>query len=191
MALLRSPSRAVRKEAAFALVNVTTSPWPQHTLRLVEQGVVAPICELLSPSEPSDIVTVALEGLQNILKIGETTTPNPDAMAAATGTQPDGGKVSKGAAAVTHNDMIRTVTAADGKARMMALRHHHRTGAINNISTVLLKTYFDATGLETPTQADESGSTAAATAAAAAAATSLGAAPPPALSTGISTAVPG
>ena len=38
---------AVRKEAAFALVNVTTSPWPQHTLRLVSQGVVAPLCELL------------------------------------------------------------------------------------------------------------------------------------------------
>ena len=25
------------KEAAFALVNVTTSPWPQHTQRLVDQ----------------------------------------------------------------------------------------------------------------------------------------------------------
>ena len=176
MALLRSPSRAVRKEAAFALVNVTTSPWPQHTLRLVEQGVVAPICELLSPSEPSDIVTVALEGLQNILKIGETTSPNPDGVTGAAGTQSaDDGKASKGATAVTQNDMIRTVTAADGKARMMALRHHHRTGAINNISTVLLKTYFDATGLDTPTLADDSGSTAAAAAAATAAATAVAA----------------
>jgi len=156
MALLRAPSRAVRKEAAFALVNVTTSPWPQHTLRLVEQGVVPPLCELLSPHEPADIITVALEGLQNILKIGEGTENSCNDNSGTTSIMQNQQTDQRGKERQhfgkegdvqddepwQRNEMICAVRAADGKARMIALRRHHRAGAINSISSVLLKTYF-------------------------------------------------
>jgi hypothetical protein len=134
LALLRSPSRAVRKEAAFALVNVTTSPWPQHTQRLVEQGVIAPLCELLSPTEPADIVTVTLEGLQNIMKVGE-------AVDDSSGLPVVAGSVRPGPAICT---IVGAVVAANGKARMEALLEHHRAGPIHAIASVLLHSYIQA-----------------------------------------------
>lgn len=186
--LLRSQSRAVRKEAAFALVNVTTSPWPQHTLRLVSQGVVAPLCELLSPLEPADMVTVALEGLQNILKIGESLAvkgPNAKpgeedrkerslteqllelksdheqgrltadeyssarakAISTFTSLPPKALHKAK-PGSLTCADIVNAVVKADGRSRMLALRKHHRVGAIHTIATTLLRTYFEDVNFE-------------------------------------------
>mmetsp|Transcript_35057 Transcript_35057/g.41308 ORF Transcript_35057/g.41308 Transcript_35057/m.41308 type:complete len:1588 (+) Transcript_35057:124-4887(+) len=136
--LLRSPSRAVRKEAAFAIVNVTTSPWPQHTLRLVDQGVVEPLCELLSINEPTDIVTVTLEGLQNVLKVGETLNPSSSPTDASTSS-----KISS-----TSTLSILERVEMSGKDRMIDLCEHHKSGSIHNITITLLLNYFHEVGGE-------------------------------------------
>merc|ERR1712048_1038232 len=50
---------------------------------LVQQGCIRPLCDLLTVNDPK-IVTIALEGLENILKVGEEeskATGQPNAIA--------------------------------------------------------------------------------------------------------------
>ena len=60
-----------KKEAAYAISNATSGGSPEQINFLVAQGCVPPLCELLEVRN-TKIVTVALEGLQNILKVGAT-----------------------------------------------------------------------------------------------------------------------
>ena len=69
--LLMNAEFDIRKEAAWAISNATSGGLPEQIKILVQQGCIPPLCELLTVND-SKIVMVALEGLENILKVGDT-----------------------------------------------------------------------------------------------------------------------
>ncbi len=60
----------VKKEAAWAISNATSGGTPEQIKYLVEQDCVKPLCSLLTVHD-ARIVSVALEGLENILRVGQ------------------------------------------------------------------------------------------------------------------------
>lgn len=73
-----------RKEAAWAITNATSGGTPAQIRYLVEKGCIMPLCDLLTVMDIK-IVQVALNGLENILKLGDQdakvmNTPNKYAM---------------------------------------------------------------------------------------------------------------
>eukprot|EP00980_Cylindrotheca_fusiformis_P026228 scaffold15521_cov119-Cylindrotheca_fusiformis.AAC.2 len=68
--LLTNAEFDIRKEAAWAISNGTSGGNGQQIKFLVQQGCIRPLCDLLTVNDPK-IVTIALEGLENILKVGE------------------------------------------------------------------------------------------------------------------------
>lgn len=60
----------VKKEAAWAISNATSGGTPIQIKYLVEQGCIEPLCSLLTVHD-ARIVSVALEGLENILRVGQ------------------------------------------------------------------------------------------------------------------------
>lgn len=63
-----------RKEAAWAITNATSGGTPDQIRYLAMQGCIAPLCDLLTVMDPK-IVQVALNGLENILRLGEQDAP--------------------------------------------------------------------------------------------------------------------
>jgi len=61
----------IKKEAAWAISNATSGGSPDQLRYLISQGVIKPLCELLSCADPR-IIIVALEGLENLLKVGQS-----------------------------------------------------------------------------------------------------------------------
>jgi hypothetical protein len=59
----------VKKEATWVVSNVLSGGHKNHVLALVEHGVIKPLCALLATAE-AKIVTVALDALEAILKVG-------------------------------------------------------------------------------------------------------------------------
>ncbi|XP_013416574.1 importin subunit alpha-7 [Lingula anatina] len=59
-----------RKEAAWAITNATSGGTPEQIKFLVQSGCIPPLCDLLTVMDVK-IVQVALNGLENILKLGE------------------------------------------------------------------------------------------------------------------------
>lgn len=68
--LLQGAEFDIKKEAAWAISNATSGGTHDQIKLLVEQGCIKPLCDLLICPDPR-IVTVCLEGLENILKVGE------------------------------------------------------------------------------------------------------------------------
>jgi importin subunit alpha-1 len=68
--ILSKGENKTRKEAAWAVVNATSSGTAEQIRYLVELNVIAPLCDLLSIVD-TKIVEVALNGLDNILKVGQ------------------------------------------------------------------------------------------------------------------------
>jgi importin subunit alpha-1 len=68
--LLEQGSFDVRKEAAWAISNATSGGSEQQIRFLVREGVIPPLCELFT-SRDNKIAMVALEGIENILRVGE------------------------------------------------------------------------------------------------------------------------
>jgi hypothetical protein len=68
--LLQTAEFDIKKEAAWAISNATSGGTPAQIKYLVTQGCIKPLCDLLQFQDPR-IVTVALEGLENILKMGQ------------------------------------------------------------------------------------------------------------------------
>jgi hypothetical protein len=60
----------VKKEAAWAISNATSGGSAEETKYLVSCGCIPPLCEMLT-CQDSRIIIVLLEGLDNILKVGE------------------------------------------------------------------------------------------------------------------------
>ncbi|ELU00208.1 hypothetical protein CAPTEDRAFT_220826 [Capitella teleta] len=58
-----------RKEAAWAITNATSGGTPDQIRFLVDQGCIKPLCELLTVMD-AKIIQVALNGLENILRLG-------------------------------------------------------------------------------------------------------------------------
>jgi len=67
----------IRKEVAWAISNATSGGTPEQIKFLVQQNCVRPLCDLLDVADVK-IITVALEGLENILKVGEADSKNHD-----------------------------------------------------------------------------------------------------------------
>ncbi|KAK4743557.1 hypothetical protein SAY87_001558 [Trapa incisa] len=68
--LLHNAEFDIKKEAAWAISNATSGGSHEQIKFLVSQGCIKPLCDLLICPDPR-IVTVCLEGLENILKVGE------------------------------------------------------------------------------------------------------------------------
>ncbi|KAJ9180352.1 hypothetical protein P3X46_008610 [Hevea brasiliensis] len=68
--LLQNAEFDIKKEAAWAISNATSGGSHEQIQILVSQGCIKPLCDLLICPDPR-IVTVCLEGLENILKVGE------------------------------------------------------------------------------------------------------------------------
>ncbi|WCJ22282.1 Importin subunit alpha [Euphorbia peplus] len=68
--LLLGAEFEIKKEAAWAISNATSGGNHEQIKFLVSQGCIKPLCDLLICPDPR-IVTVCLEGLENILKVGE------------------------------------------------------------------------------------------------------------------------
>ena len=70
--LLRSSEFDIQKEAAWAVSNATSGGSPEQIIYLVQQGAIPPLCQLLTVADIK-VMTVALEGLENILKASQAT----------------------------------------------------------------------------------------------------------------------
>lgn len=57
-----------QKEAAWAISNLTISGNREQVARLIQEGVIAPFCDLLSCKD-SQVVQVVLDGINNMLKM--------------------------------------------------------------------------------------------------------------------------
>ena len=70
--LLSNGDFKTRKEACWAISNATSGGLqkPEQIRYLVSQGCIRPLCELLACPD-NKIIQVALDGLENILKVGD------------------------------------------------------------------------------------------------------------------------
>jgi len=68
--LLQTADFDIKKEAAWAISNATSGGSPQQVEYLVEMNCVKPLVDLLAVSD-AKIIGVALEALENILKVGK------------------------------------------------------------------------------------------------------------------------
>merc|ERR1719478_711304 len=68
--LLTNAEFDIKKEAAWAISNATSGGSVEQIKYLVEQNSIQPLCDLLDAKD-GRIVTVALEGLENILRVGK------------------------------------------------------------------------------------------------------------------------
>ncbi|XP_075654115.1 importin subunit alpha-2-like [Castanea sativa] len=68
--LLQNAEFDIKKEAAWAISNATSGGTHEQLRYLVSQGCIKPLCDLLVCPD-ARIVTVCLEGLENILRVGE------------------------------------------------------------------------------------------------------------------------
>ncbi|XP_036921002.1 importin subunit alpha-6 isoform X3 [Sturnira hondurensis] len=68
--ILQKAEFRTRKEAAWAITNATSGGTPEQIRYLVALGCIRPLCDLLTVMD-SKIVQVALNGLENILRLGE------------------------------------------------------------------------------------------------------------------------
>lgn len=81
MTILKISDFKTKKEAAWAVTNATSSGTADQIQYLVYSGCISPMCDFLTVID-SDIVQVALNAIENILKAGEkfAVRPNPYAM---------------------------------------------------------------------------------------------------------------
>ena len=70
VAMLQSAEFDIRKEAAWAVSNATSGGTPMQIRQLVQRGAIPALCSLLGVQD-AKIVSVALEGIENILRMGD------------------------------------------------------------------------------------------------------------------------
>lgn len=69
ISLLQSSEFDIQKEAAWAVSNATSGGTADQILYLVQSNAIPPLCHLLLVHD-AKVITVALEGLENILRVG-------------------------------------------------------------------------------------------------------------------------
>jgi importin subunit alpha-1 len=116
--LLTNAEFDIRKEAAWAISNATSGGNSQQIKFLVQQGCIRPLCDLLTVNDPK-IVTIALEGLENILKVGE-----------------EESKVTNG-----QNQMAIFISEAEGLNKIEDLQQHSNNDIYEKCIKIL-ETYF-------------------------------------------------
>uniref|UniRef100_A0A7S2P4N2 Importin subunit alpha n=1 Tax=Leptocylindrus danicus TaxID=163516 RepID=A0A7S2P4N2_9STRA len=131
--LLANAEFDIRKESAWAISNATSGGNTTQIKFLVQQGCIRPLCDLLTVND-AKIVHVALEGLENILKVGEA-----DA------------KVSG-----THNQMATYIAEAEGLNKIENLQQHDNNDIYEKCIKIL-ETYFGVEDEEDPDLAPQMG----------------------------------
>ncbi|OSX70689.1 hypothetical protein BU14_0690s0003 [Porphyra umbilicalis] len=121
--LLDTAEFDIKKEAAWAISNATSGGTHEQIGALVSAGAIDPLCALLDSTD-ARIISVALEGLDNILKVGEAL------------------KVAKNDGSAT-NDYADAVEAADGLDRIELLQQHANVDVYEKAVRVL-EVYFGA-----------------------------------------------
>ena len=116
--LLANAEFDIRKEAAWAISNATSGGNAAQIKFLVQQGCIRPLCDLLTVND-AKIVTIALEGLENILKIG-------DEESKQTG---------------SHNQMATFIAEAEGLTKIEELQQHSNNDIYEKCIKIL-ETYF-------------------------------------------------
>merc|ERR1712151_215229 len=116
--LLANAEFDIRKEAAWAISNAPSGGSPEQIKFLVQQGCIRPLCDLLSVND-TKIVTIALEGLENILKVGDDDTK-------LTG---------------QHNQMATYIAEAEGLTKIEELQQHSNNDIYEKCIKIL-ETYF-------------------------------------------------
>lgn len=111
----------VKKEAAWAISNATSGGSPIQIKYLVQQGCIEPLCNLLSVHE-TRIVSVALEGLENILRVGEK---------------------EKETTGAEFNEFARLVESTGGLDKIEALQQHQHQEVYEKV-VHLLEAFFAA-----------------------------------------------
>mmetsp|Transcript_16449 Transcript_16449/g.22734 ORF Transcript_16449/g.22734 Transcript_16449/m.22734 type:complete len:539 (-) Transcript_16449:1077-2693(-) len=118
--LLGTAEFDIKKEAAWAISNATSGGTHQQIKYLVQMGCIKPLCDLLT-CQDARIVTVALEGLENILKVGEAD------------------KELGGPGAV--NQFSQFLDEAEGLDKIEQLQNHSKD-EIHEKAVKILETYF-------------------------------------------------
>jgi importin subunit alpha-1 len=126
IALLGAAEFDIKKEAAWAVSNATSGGSPDQIRYLVQAGAIKPLCDLLT-CQDARIVIVALEGLENILKVGEAD------------------KELAGPAGV--NPYTALVDEAEGLDKVEDLQNHTNEDVYDK-AVSLLETFFDVEGGE-------------------------------------------
>jgi hypothetical protein len=116
--LLTNAEFDIRKEAAWAISNATSGGDADQIKFLVTQGCIRPLCDLLMVND-AKIVTIALEGLENILKIGEEEAKQTGA----------------------HNAIATFIAEAEGLAKIEELQQHSNNDIYEKCIKIL-ETYF-------------------------------------------------
>lgn len=111
----------VRKEACWAISNATAAGRSDQIRYLVNQGCIEPMCNMLTVQD-ARIVTVCLEGLRNIMKVGER---DRDAMTGE------------------YNEYSRIVEACGGLDKIEALQQHPNQGVYDR-AVQILEVFFNA-----------------------------------------------
>jgi HEAT repeat protein len=119
--LLGTAEFDIKKEAAWALSNATSGGTHDQIKYLVQIGCIKPLCELLVCSDVR-IVTVALEGLENILKVGEA-------------------EKELGGPGAT-NPYARLVDEAEGLDKIEELQNHTNEDIYEKV-VAIMETFFD------------------------------------------------
>jgi len=112
--LLSSAEFDIKKEAAWAISNATSGGSPEQIRFLVSQGCIKPLCDLLACND-NRIILVALEGLENILKVSD----------------------------IDNNQYTSLIEAADGLDKIEQLQAHQNND-IYEKAVSILETYFAA-----------------------------------------------
>ena len=71
--LLANAGCRIKRETCWVLRNATSQyeTHPHQTKYLVSQGIIKPLCDVLESSHDQRVILVALDGLKNILAVGE------------------------------------------------------------------------------------------------------------------------
>jgi hypothetical protein len=118
--LLQTEEFDIQREIAWAVSNATAGGTAAQIRYIVQQGAVKPLCDMLSAYD-SKIVKVALEALENILKLGH-------AQAVLSG-EP--------------NEMVTVIADADGIAKIDDLQNHDQDEVYQK-AVQILEIYFGA-----------------------------------------------
>ncbi|VVT46564.1 uncharacterized protein SAPINGB_P001276 [Magnusiomyces paraingens] len=119
--LLSSSDFKTKKEACWAISNATSGGLakPEQIRYIVNQGCIKPLCDMLV-SPDNRVIQVSLDGLENILKIGE---------------------LDKQQNGLAMNQYALYIEAAEGLEKIHACQNNHNEYIYNKAYTII-ETYF-------------------------------------------------
>jgi len=126
LSLMKNDEFDVRKECAWAVSNVTSGGTREQIIYLVQQGAIPALCDLIDCGDPK-ITLVVMEGLDNILRIGQQ-------LSAETGTGV--------------NVYANYVEECGGSDKIEIAQHHENLDVYRK-AAMLLRTYFELEDVDT------------------------------------------